>query len=197
MRSFDIYNAAKRSHKPVAQLHYDNRKGKLRICIAEDAAPANLPLMFALFAEQGKREVPDKWARKWLEERIPPQGRQNLGEILRANGLETYDEVALLEAAQGRSAQDDFLVRPTPNPSYEYAAVSLEEAPHSVCETIGYELAARRKALGLTQRDVSEITGIDQAAVSRIESGRANPTLDTLDTLAQAVGANLLIKLVD
>ena len=128
---------------------------------------------------------------------ITPQGRQNLGEILRANGLESYDEMVLLEAAQGRSAQDDFLVRPTPNPSYEYAAVSLEDPPPSVCETIGHELAARRRALGLTQRDVSEITGIDQAAVSRIESGRANPTLDTLDTLAQAVGTSLFIKLVD
>ena len=201
MKSFDIYNASRRSRKPVAQLLYDEKSGKLGINIPEGIAEFELPLFLALFVQQGRRHIPDKWARKWVAERVAPQGRQNLGEILRANGLDSYDEMALLEAAQGRSAQDDFLIRPTP--SYEYAVVDMEFEGHDVpqpkrasrswCEELGPKIASRRKSLGITQRELAEKTGIDQAAISRIESGRANPTLDTLDALAQAVGASLRI----
>ena len=50
--------------------------------------------------------------------------------------------------------------------------------------------------MGLTQQQLAEKTGIDQAAISRIESGRANPTLNTLDALAEGVGASLLVKII-
>lgn len=212
MRTFDIYNAAKRDRRPCARLSYDEREDKMRITLAADAAPADLPLMLALFAERGERHVPDTWARKWVEERIPPQGRQNLGEILRANGLVAYDEISLLAAAQGRSAQDDFLIREVAQSQVAYAVVGLDgdEGAHeasgekgrtaaslarSWCEVIGSAIAERRKAAGMTQRDLAERTGIDQAAVSRIEAGRANPTLNTLDALARGVGCDLIVTL--
>lgn len=209
MRRFEIYNAAKRNRKPCAELLYDERADTMRIVLSGDAQPADLPIMFALFAERGKRELPDKWARRWVEERVPPQGRQNLGEILRANDLDAYDEMALLAKAGGRSAQDDFLVREVAGESsgnsgkasgaaISYAVVDLGESTSSArswCEAIGPEIADRRKAQGMTQRDLAEKTGIDQAAISRIESGRANPTLNTLDALAKGVGATLLVKL--
>lgn len=206
MKSFDIYNTAKRSRKPVAQLFYDAAKNKMKIVVGQDVSSDDLPLMLALFVEKGKRTIPDKWARKWVEERVPPQGRQNLGEILRANGLDTYDEIALLEAAQGRSSQDDFLLCPTSVPNYEYAIMDMPQeseggdesecAARSWCAVVGPKIASYRKSLGLTQRELSEKTGIDQAAISRIESGRANPTINTLDTLAEAVGASLLVKII-
>ena len=203
MKRFEIYNAAKRNRKPCAELLYDEQADKMRIVLADDVQPADLPLMLALFAERGKRELPDKWARRWVEERVPPQGRQNLGEILRANDLDAYDEIALLAKAGGRSAQDDFLVREEKSeasgPTLSYAVVDLadEASPaRTWCEIIGPKIADKRKAQGMTQRDLAEKTGIDQAAISRIESGRANPTLNTLDALAEGVGASLLVRLV-
>ena len=208
MRRFDIYNTVKRRRKPVAQLMYDERDGSMCILIAADAQPADLPLMLALFAERGERTVPDAWARRWVEERIPPQGRQNLGEILRAHGLDRYDEIALLAAAEGRSAQDDFLIREVSPPSVEYAVVSLESAGEGAeppasespagtwCAVLGPQIAEKRRAMGLTQQQLAEKTGIDQAAISRIESGRANPTLNTLDALVVGVGYHLLVKIV-
>ena len=244
---FAIYNAAKRNHKPVARIVYSEDAKEMRIDIAEDANPSDLPIMLALFAERGERSLTDKWTRKWVEERVPPQGRQNLGEILRAQGLGSYDEMALLEAASGRSSQDDFLIRRTPEPSCEYALIDAAsanpsgkerlsqagrvgrkaadeaqaqtqtraqtraqaqtqaqvhiqapppKASRSWCETIGPKIASGRKALGMTQRQLAEKTGIDQAVISRIESGKANPTLDTLDTLVEGIGRSLLVRVV-
>lgn len=209
MREFEIYNSAKRGRSACARLVYDEQADEMRITLADDATSDDLPLMLALFADRGEREVPDAWARKWVEERIPPQGRQNLGEILRANGLESYDEVSLLAAAKGRSAQDDFLVREVSQSRVSYAVLSLDAesgktagAPassalpsRSWCQTIGPKIAEKRKAAGMTQRELAEKTGIDQAAISRIESGRANPTLNTLDALVEGVGSSLLIEI--
>ena len=209
MRVFDIYDASKRGRKPVAQLVYDAEAGEMGITISEDAKPSDLPLMLSLFAERGQREVPDEWARRWIEERIPPRGRQNLGEILRAQGLDDYDEFELLISSEGRSSQDDFLIREVLTSRRDYAVVALDgnrpapEAPGALEASarawraaIGFEIAERRRAASLTQQQLAEKTGIDQAAISRIESGRANPTIDTLSALAEGVGASLLVKLV-
>ncbi len=50
-----------------------------------------------------------------------------------------------------------------------------------------------RKNSGLTQKQLSEKTGIDQSDISRIESGDGNPTLATLKRLA--VGMDMTLKL--
>jgi transcriptional regulator with XRE-family HTH domain len=50
-----------------------------------------------------------------------------------------------------------------------------------------------RKTTGLTQKQLSEKTGIDQSDISRIESGDANPTLATLKSLA--AGMDMTLKL--
>ncbi len=50
-----------------------------------------------------------------------------------------------------------------------------------------------RKNSGLTQKQLSEKTGIDQSDISRIESGDGNPTLATLKRLA--AGMDMTLKL--
>jgi transcriptional regulator with XRE-family HTH domain len=45
-----------------------------------------------------------------------------------------------------------------------------------------------RKALGLTQLELARRIGIFGPALSRIERGKANPTLRTLTEIAQALG---------
>jgi transcriptional regulator with XRE-family HTH domain len=51
---------------------------------------------------------------------------------------------------------------------------------------------ARRRA-GLTQADLAERLGVSQAAVARLESPRANPTVDTLDAALWATGHRLTL----
>lgn len=54
------------------------------------------------------------------------------------------------------------------------------------------KLRTAREGLGLSLADVAEHTGIDKAALSRLETGKQiNPTIDTLWRYAQAVGREL------
>lgn len=61
-------------------------------------------------------------------------------------------------------------------------------------EYIGNKIAEARKKKRLTQKYVSEITGIDKTTISKIEKGKINATIDTIDKLCEAVGATLRVK---
>lgn len=52
-------------------------------------------------------------------------------------------------------------------------------------------LIFRRKELGLSQRDLSLITGIKQSAIARIEKGKLKPRLDTILVLLRALDLKL------
>ena len=51
-----------------------------------------------------------------------------------------------------------------------------------------------RKSTGLTQKQLSEKTGITQADISNLESGKANPSLRTLQRLASGMGMKVKIE---
>ncbi|WP_195443399.1 helix-turn-helix domain-containing protein [Peptoniphilus harei] len=51
-----------------------------------------------------------------------------------------------------------------------------------------------RKNLNLTQKDLSEKTGINQADISRIENGTRNPSLKMLKKLASGLGMQLKLE---
>ena len=53
-----------------------------------------------------------------------------------------------------------------------------------------------RKNSGLTQKQLSEKTGITQGDISKIESGNANPSLKTLKRLAYAMDMKLKIEFI-
>lgn len=54
-------------------------------------------------------------------------------------------------------------------------------------------IAAARRQIGITQAELAKRTGIAQGAISRIESGKANPSVKTLTRLAD--GLNMSIAL--
>lgn len=51
-----------------------------------------------------------------------------------------------------------------------------------------------RNEKGITQKELSSITGITQADISKLENGTANPSIKTLQRLANALGKNLIIQ---
>ena len=53
------------------------------------------------------------------------------------------------------------------------------------------EIRDARKRAGLTQVQLSEATGIDQASISRMENGKQGITLEYLKRIAQALGVEL------
>jgi DNA-binding XRE family transcriptional regulator len=60
------------------------------------------------------------------------------------------------------------------------------------------EMKKAREAAGLSLADVAERSGIDKAALSRLENGvHDNPTVDTLMRYAAAIGKKLVWTLQD
>ncbi len=53
-----------------------------------------------------------------------------------------------------------------------------------------------RKDQNLTQKELSERTGITQADISRIEKGTRNPSLEMLKRLAQGLGMQLKVEFI-
>lgn len=64
----------------------------------------------------------------------------------------------------------------------------------NIRETIGAELRALRLSKGLTTRELAEVVGIDHSHIVRIESGKYNVKIDTVEALAAALDAGLTIK---
>lgn len=54
-----------------------------------------------------------------------------------------------------------------------------------------------RNAEGITQKELSVRSGIAQGDISKIESGNANPSIRTLNRIANAMGKKLKIEFVE
>jgi DNA-binding XRE family transcriptional regulator len=57
-------------------------------------------------------------------------------------------------------------------------------------------LKATRKKLGLTQEEVAQKANLPRTTVTKIESGKYNPTLSTLMSIASALNKTLQIRVV-
>ncbi len=61
---------------------------------------------------------------------------------------------------------------------------------------IGKKIAIRRKELKLNIEDLSEYSGITEATISRIETGKANPTIKTVEKLLIPLGLTLDLVII-
>ena len=57
-------------------------------------------------------------------------------------------------------------------------------------------IIAARAEENLTQRELAQRCGMKQSAFARLESGNANPTLETLKRVAEGLGKQLRISFV-
>jgi transcriptional regulator with XRE-family HTH domain len=57
------------------------------------------------------------------------------------------------------------------------------------------QVAAQRKANGLSQKELAELTGTTQSAIARLESGGRPPRIDTLLRIAEALDVELIVDL--
>lgn len=76
-------------------------------------------------------------------------------------------------------------------------APALVELQKTVKDNVIEQFIAKRKERGMTQSDVSTVTGIQRPNISRLESGYYNPTLDMLVRLADSIDCNVKITFVD
>ena len=191
MRSFAVYNPLERQRKACAWVCYEPGSDTYSLEIADWATPSDLPLLLSLFVQKGQRILDDYWTRRWVQLRVPPLDRENISDVVSAWKMEGYYLPQLLAATRGRCSQDDFLVEEVPSANYkEFDLNRALEAPVQ----LGAKLGRARRAAGLTQMQLAEICGVQQAVISRIESGKANPTIETLEILAAGCGRTLNIS---
>ena len=83
---------------------------------------------------------------------------------------------------------NEFLKDQLKDPKFreEYEALAPEFA-------IMQAIIDARKSAGLTQKELSERTGIAQADISKLEKGNGNPSLRTLQRLAAGMGMQIKI----
>ena len=84
---------------------------------------------------------------------------------------------------------DDFLQEQLRDPEFkkEYESLQPEQA-------IIQAIIDARQQTGLTQKELSERTGIAQGDISKLERGNANPSLRTLQRLAAGMGMKLKLE---
>ena len=71
----------------------------------------------------------------------------------------------------------------------------MSNVTHTVeTDEIIQALIEARRASGMTQKELSEITGIAQGDISKLEKGNANPSLRTLIRLAEGMGMQLKVE---
>lgn len=107
--------------KDLAYLIYYEKAKCFYMELPEDADVWETPLLLSSFVKKGIKTIGAYFSMLWVRQRIVPTDRQNLGQILKENSLEEYDEYALLMLAQGRCAQD----------SYYLSEITEQELPKS------------------------------------------------------------------
>ena len=68
------------------------------------------------------------------------------------------------------------------------------EKETNINKLLAYQLLLAREKANITQKQLSERTGIYQADISKIERGIGNPSLSTLKRLAEGLGMKLEIS---
>lgn len=71
--------------------------------------------------------------------------------------------------------------------------VRTEEMLYNIM--VAFAVSSARAGAGMTQTELSALTGIDQSDISKIERGVANPSVSTLSRIADALGAKLSVSI--
>ena len=107
MKQYAIKSDRYAKDKVLGILVYDEKKNAYTIDIPEDNTEKEVPIMLACFLKRGIRHIDEEWSMKWVQSRVVPPSRQNIGQILRVNNMKRYNEHELLVKNQGRCCQDE------------------------------------------------------------------------------------------
>lgn len=126
MKTYAIKNDYDSTGKIYGILFYYENEDVFQIEIPGNIDYWEAPPIMDSFIKRGKLTVDTMYSRKWVENRIVPPERQNIGMILRDNHLDHYDEFKLLLKGTGRCAQDDFYIEKT----------SIDEIPAEIRQRV-------------------------------------------------------------
>ena len=112
MKIFAIRDEFANQKIDLAYLLYYEAEKRFYIELPDDADPWKTPLLLSSFVKKGEKSINSYWSKMWVQQRVVPSDRQNLGQVLKDNNLKEYDEFDLLMLSMGRCAQDDYYLVP-------------------------------------------------------------------------------------
>lgn len=112
--------------------------------------------------------------------------------------MEAIVETKVVKSKRKSIKQDesytlDDLIRDECESDPEFKKIWDEKEPFREAGMVVYNA---RNSIGMTQRELTQKTGIAQGDICRIESGRANPSIKTLQRLAEGLGMKVQITFV-
>ncbi len=96
----------------IGYLFYYEKSKMFFLELSDAIDEKEFPIFLSSFVRKGSFSVDHEWSARWVQQRIVPTDRQNLGMILRENRLKEYDVFRLLMLGNGRCAQDDCAIVP-------------------------------------------------------------------------------------
>ncbi len=111
MKIFAIRDESAARQIDLAYLLYYERQKTFYIEVPRERLEWEVPLLISSFVKRGVYTINAYWSKLWVQQRIVPADRQNLGQILKENGLREYDEYKLLMLCNGRCAQDNYYLK--------------------------------------------------------------------------------------
>ncbi len=109
MKIFEIFD--EENHIDIGTLLYFERKKIFIIELMDNLDEWTAPLIFSNFVTRGIYTIQREFSKMWVNERIIPSGRQNIGSILKNHKLQSYDEMKFLELSNGRCSQDSMYIK--------------------------------------------------------------------------------------
>src|SRR5690349_5907348 len=131
---------------------------------------------------------------------VTKEGKNTLAAIPDAPGCQTFAEPGELieeqiaEALQGWLEAELIAGRTPPAPRNRLPKGGIwVEVPPLLAVRIALKQA--RAAAGLTQAQLAKRVGVSQPTIAALEHPDSNPTIETLERVARALGANLQVSI--
>ena len=122
MKSYAIYDDDLERELPIGYLFYYEKSKSFVVELCEDLDEWEAPLLFQGLVSKNIFTVPRDISLMWVQERIIPSGRQNIGSILRNHKLKEYSEMAMLNLSKGKCSQDSCYIK----------EIAMEEIPDNI-----------------------------------------------------------------
>ncbi len=120
MKSYAIHDGDRQDTTAIGYLFYFERAKSFIVELCEDLDEWEAPLLFQSLVRKGIYTVPRDISLMWVQERVIPSGRQNIGSILKNHKLNEYNEVNFLVLSKGKCSQDNCYI------------VEVEQVPENI-----------------------------------------------------------------
>ena len=130
---------------------------------------------------------------------VTKEGKNVLAEFPTCPGCQTFAPPGRDIAHEAKEALELWLesnlqqriLPPRPPRSFKARKGTVLWVPVDPKLAVKLELRWMRDDLGLTQAELAKLAGVSQPAIAQLESPDSNPTIDTLNRVAGAMGAQI------